>query len=105
MRSTIVGVSALLIMSGSVWAQSLHVTAATVEQSGQYADVCVGLDSAGVPIAGTQNDLVWDGRCATLEDGSCAIAPETGKQLNGRIQSSGFRYRGLVLSLEDVAPI
>src|SRR5215472_1143081 len=51
--------------------------------SGDAAEVCVSLDSGGARVAGTQNDLVWDGSCATLPDASaCEAYGATGKQLH-----------------------
>ena len=107
MRRLSIGTAMVLALAGPAVAQSLRVSSATVDQPGHSADICVSLDSAGHEIAGTQNDLVWDGACATLErEGSCRIAPDVDKQLAGRIQGgSGFRYRAVVLSFEDVDPI
>ena len=103
-RSMLVGL--ILTLAVSANAQSLRVSSAEVGESGQEADVCVSLDSGGQRIAGTQNDLLWDGACATLEDaGACRVNPDTGKDLNGRLLGTVTGYRGLVLSLSDVAPI
>jgi len=86
-------------------AVTLQATSGTVDQPGDSADVCVVLDSGGATIAGTENALAWDPSCATLPDASaCRVNPDTGKQLNGRIQAD-FTYKALVLSLFDVAPI
>jgi len=85
----------------------LRLSSATVAQSGDSGQVCVSLDTGGENVAGTQNDLVWDGRCATLPDESaCAVAGSHGKQLDTRIQATDdFRLRALILSLTDVDPI
>jgi hypothetical protein len=40
---------------------ALRATAATVATTGETADLCVLLDAGGEQVAGTQNDLVWDG--------------------------------------------
>ena len=87
-------------------AVSLGVSSATVAQPGGTAQVCVSLVTGGEEVAGTQNDLVWDGTCMTLNDNACSAAGSHGKQVNTRIQNSAdFRMRVLVLSLSDVDPI
>ena len=74
---------------------------------GDAAEVCVSLDSGGARVAGTQNDLVWDGSCATLPDASaCEANGATGKQLHGDLShQQDFTYKALVLSLDNVKPI
>ena len=86
---------------------ALRATAATVATTGETADLCVLLDAGGEQVAGTQNDLVWDGSCATLARGSdCRVNPATGKSLFGTVVGvDDFRYRGLVLSLLDTKPL
>jgi uncharacterized protein (TIGR03382 family) len=86
---------------------SLDLSSATVAHPGDRGRLCVSLATGGADVAGTQNDLVWDGRCATLPDeGACAVAGTHGKELRSRIQSSDdFRLRALILSLSDVDPI
>ena len=94
-----------LLLAAPAWGASLDISSADVAQPGDVAEVCVTLDGEGQEVAGTQNDLVWDGTCATFLD-ECRVDPATGKDLNGRIQGSeDFRYRALVLSLTDVDPI
>jgi MYXO-CTERM domain-containing protein len=97
----------------SIWANradgvvSLQATSATVAMAGETADLCLVLDSGGVQVAGTMNDLVWDGSCATLASAAeCRANPATGKLLFGDMERfSEFAYRGLLLSLSDVEPI
>lgn len=97
-------VAGLLAMAAPALGASLHLSSANVAQPGDIAEVCMTLDSEGESIAGTQNDLVWDGACATL--GECRVDPSTRKDLSGRFQNNeDFRYRALVLSLFDVDPI
>ncbi|MFN8644249.1 MAG: hypothetical protein U0802_22295 [Candidatus Binatia bacterium] len=99
---------ALLAASPAAAEVRLDMSSATVESSGENARVCVSLTSGGQEVAGTQNDLVWDGACATLQDDSCFAAGTHGKQVDSRIQNGGdgdFRMRVLVLSLTDVDPI
>lgn len=86
---------------------TLRAQSASVDAPGDTADLCVALDSGGAPVAGTQNDLVWDGSCATLPSASaCRISPGTGKQLHGGFPPQfDFTYRALVLSLDDLDPV
>lgn len=100
--------AALMVPLGGTAAAavSLSVSSATVAQPGDSTRVCVSLTTDGQEVAGTQNDLVWDGTCMTLNDGACFPAGSHGKQVNTRIQASAdFRMRVLVLSLADVDPI
>jgi len=93
-----------LLIATPTWAVSLNVTSTAVAESGDVGTMCVSLDSGGQEVAGTQNDLVWDGFCATFLE--CRVDPASGKELHGRQQNSeDFRYRVLVLSLLDVDPI
>jgi uncharacterized protein (TIGR03382 family) len=99
---------ALLTTAGSAGAAIVfRATSAVVDQPGDDADVCVTLESGGAQIAGTQNDLDWDGSCAMLSDPSaCGINPSNGKQLFGSLgHQPDFAYRAFVLSLSDVSPI
>lgn len=91
---------------GSASAVQLSISSAQVAQPGGSAQLCVSLSTGGQEVAGTQNDLVWDGTCMTLNEGACSAAGSHGKQVNTRIQNSAdFRMRVLVLSLSDVDPI
>lgn len=93
-----------LMLATPVSGAMLHISSANVAQPGDLAEVCVSLDSGGQEVAGTQNDLVWDGFCASLRE--CRVDPATGKDLHGRQQNTeDFRYRLLLLSLSDVDPI
>jgi hypothetical protein len=102
-------VLSLLIWAGPVAAGvTLQASSATVAQPGDRGDVCIALRSGGAQVAGTQNDLVWDGSCATLSDAhDCRANPDTNKELHGTLHPQGrdFTYRALVLSLSDVNPI
>jgi hypothetical protein len=87
-------------------AVSLQATSATVSQPGDHARVCVTLNSGGQQVAGTQNDLQWDGTCATLPSESSCTGMVRGKQLSAAFPPGpDFRMRALVLSLSDVNPI
>jgi hypothetical protein len=86
-------------------AQRLSVVSATVNQPGDFGRVCVVL-SGGQGVAGIQNDLVWDGNCATLADeSSCAAVGSHGKQVHFKLQQQDFRMRALALSLSDTRPM
>ena len=68
--------------------------------------LCVGLDSGGQKVAGTQNDLIWDGSCANLKANSCAAVPDSKKPLHGNTPSNlQSTYRALVFALDNVDPI
>jgi hypothetical protein len=89
-------------------AVSLQITSSvTVSEQGQAGQICVTLSTGGAQVAGTQNDLVWDGNCATLPSvSSCQAAPSLNKQLQGGFPPQfDFTYRALILSLGDVDPI
>jgi hypothetical protein len=78
---------------------------ATKTESGSVK-LCVGLDSAGQKVAGTQNDLVWDAACANLKPNSCAAVPDSKKPLHGNTPPSlPSTYRALVFALDNVDPI
>ena len=95
-----------LVVAAPAHAVTLAVSNATVSQPGEMATVCVTLDTGGQEVAGTQSDLVWDGTCATLTDGSCQVSPRHGKQLHGNFPPrTDFTHRALVFSLSDTDPI
>lgn len=98
---------AMLAAAVPAGAAMLRVSSANVAQPGDVAQVCVALESAGVEVAGVQNDLEWDGACATLASADhCRIDEASGKQLFGALAPWGdYTYRVLVLSLADVDPI
>ncbi|MEO8603734.1 MAG: hypothetical protein ABI629_14265, partial [bacterium] len=100
-------VIALAPLSSAHGAATLFVSSATVANQGDAAQICVTLSTGGAEVAGTQNDLVWDGSCATLTDGSqCYAAGTHGKGLSGKLlDNRDFTYRALILSLGDVDPI
>lgn len=88
-----------------VQAATLEVTSATVAGKGETAKICVLLKTDGDKVAGTQNDLTWDGACATLADkDQCEANPAHGKDLNAALPSENT-MRSFVLSLSDVDTI
>jgi hypothetical protein len=96
----------LLWSSAAAGAVSLQATSATVGAPGETADVCVALSTGGAEVAGTQNDLNWDGTCASLADErSCFVTGSHGKQLSAATTCGDFCLRAIILSLTDVDPI
>ena len=89
-------------------AVAIGATSATVQNPGDNAQICVVMQTTGgEQVAGTQNDLTWDGNCAILADSSdCQIAAR-GKELSGTLSPQGadFAYRGLVLSFGNTSAI
>lgn len=97
--------SALLpaVPAGAV-VMGLQPTTATVERSGDSARLCVELGGEGVTVAGTQNDIAWDGDCATLI--RCQASPTAGKPLSANVRpNSYFTLTAIMLSLGDLDPI
>lgn len=87
-------------------ARAVNLTMEATKAEAGAVRVCVGLDSAGQKIAGTQNDLVWDGTCAALKANSCAAIPDAKKPLHGNTPPNlPNTYRALVFALDNVDPI
>ncbi len=86
---------------------TMRVGSANVNQAGETARVCIALKSGRTEIAGTQNDLVWDGNCATLSEGACSSSGEHGKQVSTTIRGGpdSTQLSAIVLSLSDTDPI
>lgn len=108
-RSAILACAALALGGMSqpaAAAVSMSASSAQVSNPGDFGTICVALATNGESVAGTQNDLSWDGACATLDESNCSAAGTHGKQLSGKlIPQRDFVYRALVLSLTDVDPI
>ncbi len=90
-------------------AVAIGATSATVQNAGDTAQICIVMQTTGgEQVAGTQNDLTWDGNCAILANSSdCQVAGTHGKQLSGTLYPQGqdFSFRGLILSFSDTQPI
>lgn len=101
------GLVLLLVWTGAAaGAVALHASSATVAAPGDTADLCVALGSGGADVAGTQNDLNWDGNCASLSGpDSCSVAGSHGKQLSTATKCGDFCLRAILLSFSDVDPI
>lgn len=99
---------ALLLASNSpAVALQMNASDATVSNPGRTATICVSLESDGQQVAGTQNDLVWDGNCLTLE--GCQSNGSHGKSLTCSDPRAGegadVTLHCLALSIADVNPI
>lgn len=107
MRHVAIVPTFLVLLAGPAGAVTLQLGSASVAQPGDSAEICVSLATGGAAVAGTQNDLAWDGACATLPDAAhCYAAGTHGKSLQGKLlDQRDFTYRALVLSLSDVDPI
>ena len=100
----ILALTACLAAPGS--AQAVNLTMEATKSDGGAVRVCVGLDSTGQKVAGTQNDLIWDGSCAALKANSCTAVPEAKKPLHGNTPPSlPNTFRALVFALDNVDPI
>jgi hypothetical protein len=87
-------------------ALAVNLTMEATKSDAGAVRVCVGLDSTGQQVAGTQNDLVWDGSCAALKANSCAAVPDSKKPLHGNSPPSlQNTFRALVFALDNVDPI
>jgi len=70
------------------------------------AKVCVSMDSAGVDVAGTQNEIHFDTSCAALVKKDCVASEHHGKPLHGSIPASDpSSFRSLVFALDNVDPM
>ena len=106
LRHVAVVAVALAMAGGAERAFGASLTLDATKGEGNTVKLCVGLDSDGEKVAGTQNDLVWDGGCATLKANSCAAVPDSGKPLHGNVPPNlQNTYRALVFALDNVDPI
>ena len=94
------------VLAGPSAARAVNITMEATKGEAGSIHVCVGLDSGGQKVAGTQNDLIWDGSCAALKAGSCAAIPDAKKPLHGNTPPTlPNTYRALVFALDNVDPI
>lgn len=99
-------VAALIAVALAAPAAAVNLTMEATNADGGAVRVCVGLDSTGQQVAGTQNDLVWDGSCAALKRDSCAAVADANKPLHGNVPPNlSNTYRALVFALDNVDPI
>ncbi len=103
------GLAASIAIGGATPAHgvTLRVVSANVKQAGETARVCVALESGGTAIAGTQNDLVWDGNCATLSEGACSSSGAHSKQVSTTMRGgpNSTLLSAIVISLSDTDAI
>ncbi len=72
----------------------------------EKARVCVSMDSKGVDVAGTQNDLNFDASCASLAQADCVASKHHNKPLHGSIPpNEPSTFRSLVFALDNVDPM
>ena len=97
-------VAAWLFMPAGRAAAVFMTLNATKAEGGVH--VCVGVESGGQKVAGTQNDLIWDPSCASIKADSCAAVPDAKKPLHGNVvRDDPTRYRALVFALDNVDPM
>lgn len=96
----------LLLCAPASRALGIYMTMDSAKTDSGSMKLCVGLDSGGQKVAGTQNDLIWDATCANLKAGSCAAVPDAKKPLHGNTPANlQSTYRALVFALDNVDPI
>lgn len=94
------------LLAAPAASHAVNLTMEATKSDGGAIRVCVGLDSTGQKVAGTQNDLVWDGSCAKLVAGSCAAVSDVNKPLHGNAPPAlPNTFRALVFALDNVDPI
>ncbi len=87
-------------------AAAVYMTMNATKTEGGGVHLCVGVESGGQKVAGTQNDLVFDASCAALKPETCAAVPDAKKPLHGNaVKDDPTRYRALVFALDNVDPV
>ena len=87
-------------------ALGVYMTMDSTKTDAGTVKLCVGLDAGGQKVAGTQNDLIWDGSCSNLKANSCTAVPDSKKPLHGNAPTNlQSTYRALVFALDNVDPI
>ncbi len=95
-----------VLLSSAVPALAVDFKLDRRSSDGDKVKVCVGLDSRGASVAGTQNDLVFDESCASLTQADCAASEHHGKPLHGSIPANETStFRSLVFALDNVDPM
>lgn len=100
--------AALLVMlcAPATRARAIYMTMNSTKAETGTVKLCIGLDSGGEKVAGTQNDLIWDSSCSNLKANSCVAVPDSKKPLHGNTpQNLQSTYRALVFALDNVDPI
>ncbi len=97
---------ALALCAPTSRALGLYMTMDASKTESGAVKLCVGIDSGGQKVAGTQNDLIWDASCANLKAATCAAVPDAKKPLHGNVPPSlQSTYRALVFALDNVEPV
>lgn len=105
-RAVLICVLLIMRASAATAVVSLQASSVTVDAPGDSAELCVSLSTGGAEVAGTQNDLNWDGDCASLRsENDCAVAGMHSKELHAATRCGDFCLRAILLSLSDVDPI
>ena len=95
-----------LLLTAPAVASAADITMEATKSDGGAIRLCVGVNSGGDKVAGTQNDLVWDGTCARLKADSCKAVPGAKKPLHGNTPANAQNtYRALVFALDNVDPM
>jgi hypothetical protein len=98
--------SIVLLGAAATRAGAVYMTMASTKEEGGVVKLCIGVDSGGQKVAGTQNDLVWDASCASLKADTCAAVPDSKKPLHGNQPPNlTATYRALVFALDNVDPV
>jgi hypothetical protein len=86
---------------------ALQAISTTVANPGDTKPVCIMIASNGNKVAGIQNNLSWDGTCATMTDPpNCYPIGSHGKQVKPDLaHQADFTVKVLVLALDNVDPI
>ena len=96
-RHTFLAVATIILMLIPAGAATISASSATVSRPHQErARLCVSLNvGSGEEIAGTENELVWDGECATMLPNGCEANSDHGKDLSGSVsRQRDFTYKG-----------
>jgi hypothetical protein len=96
---------AFLSVAHTAHAVTIRAGNANVSGAGQTATICVNVETQGEPVAGTQNELVWDTTCATLSGlGSCRASSGHGKDLHASFPNGDGLppLRAFVFSMKNV---
>ena len=102
--SAVLAVTLLCVPASRAFA--VYMTMDATKTPAGTVKLCIGLDAGGQKVAGTQNDLVWDGACSNLKANSCAAVPDSKKPLHGNAPTNlQSTYRALVFALDNVEPI
>jgi len=96
----------LMLCVPATRARAIYMTMNASKTETGTVKLCIGLESGGQKVAGTQNDFIWDSSCSSLKANSCAAIPDAKKPLHGNTPPTlKDTYRALVFALDNVDPI